>query len=87
MSAGGPLARTPFYFLDRRPYHEAELAAYLRREHRRGRHLSEIVNDRYVERCGGESVIRVLLRRPSVVKALGEDVVQTIVHTRTEEYR
>jgi len=84
MTVGGPLARTPFYFLDRCPYHEAELAAYIRREHRRGRHLSEIVNDRYVDRCGGESVVHALLRRPGFVRALGQDVAETIAHTRPE---
>ena len=87
MTSEGPLARTPFYFLDRRPYHEAELAAYIRREHRRGRHLSEIVNDRYVDRCGGASVVHALLRRPSLVRALGEDVAETIAHIRPEPSR
>jgi hypothetical protein len=41
-----PLARTPFYFLGRRRYREAELAAYLRHEHRRGRRVAKILDDR-----------------------------------------
>ena len=87
MAVSGPLARTPFYFLDRRPYHEAELAAYIRREHRRGRHLSEIVNDPYVDRCGGESVVHTLLSRPSLIRAFGQDVADTIAHSRPEQSR
>jgi hypothetical protein len=78
MATAGPLARTPFFFLGRRLYREAELAAYLRREHRRGRPVAEIVDDPYIGRCGGQSVLREVLRRPAVIRALRQDVADAI---------
>jgi hypothetical protein len=72
----------PFFFLSRRRYREAELAAYLRREHRRGRRLAEILDDPYIERCGGQSVLRSVLRRPEVIRALGDDVGDAIRASR-----
>jgi hypothetical protein len=87
MAADEPLARTPFYFLGRRPYREAELAAYLRREHRRGRNLSEILDDPYVERCGGEAVLRAVFRRPSLIRSFAEHVADAIVQSKPEPPR
>ncbi len=78
MPAPSSLTRTPFFFLGRRPYRETQLAAYLRREHRRGRHLTDIVTDPYVERCGGQSVLRAVLRSPQLIRALGDDVDEAI---------
>ena len=74
----GRLAGTPFYFIGSRPYREAELAAYIRREHRRGRHVDEIVQDPYVARCGGPSVLRAALGRPDLIRAMGEDAAAAI---------
>jgi hypothetical protein len=74
----GRLARTPFYFIGSRPYREAELAAYMRREHRRGRHLDEIVQDPYVARCGGPSLLRAALGRPDLIRAMWEDAAEAI---------
>jgi hypothetical protein len=46
--------------------------AYLTREHRRGRRLTEILQDRYVQnRLTVQQQAR-LLDRPEVVRALGE---------------
>ena len=87
MAARAPLASTPFYFLGRRPYREAELAAYLRREHRRGRRLVEIVSDPYVARCGGQSVLWAVLGRPSLIRALRQDVADAITQSRPEPWR
>lgn len=81
------LANTPFYFLGRRPYREAELAAYLRREHRRGRRLAEILNDPYIERCGGQGVLRAVLRRPRLIQAFGAHVADAIAQSRPERSR
>jgi hypothetical protein len=72
------LERTPFFFLGRRRYREAELAAYLRREHHRGRRLAEILDDPYIERCGGESVLRAVLGRPDLIRSLGADIEEAI---------
>ena len=84
MAAIDSLTRTPFFFLGRRPYREAELASYLRREHRRGRHLTEIVEDPYVESCGGRSVLRVVLRQPGLIRELREDIADAILESRPD---
>ncbi len=48
------------------------MIAYLTREHRRGRRLTEILHDRYVQnRLTVQQQAR-LLDRPEVVRALGE---------------
>jgi hypothetical protein len=84
MTRGRPLDRTPFYFLGPRPYREAELAAHIHREHRRGRSLEEILRDPYLDRCGGRAVVRAVLRRPELIRALGRDVAEEIVRQHGE---
>jgi hypothetical protein len=76
--AGWPLARTPFFFIGPRPFLEAELAAYIRREHRRGRRLAEILEDPYVHNRGGQALLRAVMSSPSLIRALGQDVVEAI---------
>jgi hypothetical protein len=84
MAGVGPLVRTPFYFVGPRPYREAELAAYIRRQHQRGRRLDAILNDPYVACCGGPSVARAVLRRPELVRALGRDSTEAIRRLQAE---
>lgn len=84
MAGSSPLTRTPFFFLGRRPYREAQLAAYIHREHRRGRHLAAIVKDPYVERCGGQSMLQAVLRHPLLICALREDVDEAIRESEAE---
>jgi hypothetical protein len=51
------------------------MADYVIREHRGGRPLQEILQDKYVtNRCTPEQIRR-LLDRPEVVRAIGDDVV------------
>jgi len=53
------------------------VAQYVIREHQRGRPLSEILEDRYVQnRLSKEQVSR-LLDRPEVVRALGAATVES----------
>jgi hypothetical protein len=73
-----PLARTPFFSFGGRPYREERLAAYIRREHQRGRHVSDILDDPYVERCGGASVVHAVLRRRDLIEGLERDVAAAI---------
>ena len=87
MATSDSLVRTPFYFMARRRYREAELRAYICREHRAGRALAEILNDPYIDRCGGQSVLRGVLRRPDVVRALGQAVEESIVACRPDRAR
>jgi hypothetical protein len=67
--------RNPFSFLFARSQHEERVAAYVIREHERGRSLTEILDDPYVRnRCSDQELAR-LLDRPEVVHALGEGIV------------
>ena len=67
--------RNPFSFLFARSAKEERVAAYVIREHERGRPLAEILEDPYVRnRCSRDELAR-LLERPEVVRALGESTV------------
>ena len=72
------LFRNPFSFLFTRSSHEDRVAAYVIREHERGRALGEILEDPYVRnRCTPQEVKR-LLDRPELIRALGDDVVNGV---------
>ena len=73
--------RNPFSFLFSGSSHEDRVAAYVIREHERGRELGEILEDPYVRnRCTPQEVKR-LLDRPELIRALGDDAVSGV---RTE---
>jgi hypothetical protein len=75
------ILRNPFSFLFTRSSHEDRVAAYVIREHERGRALGEILDDPYVRnRCTPQEVKR-LLDRPELIRALGDDAVAGV---RTE---
>ena len=64
--------RNPFSFLFTRSSAEEQVVAYLTREHRRGRSVADILQDRYVQnRLSPQQQAR-LLDRPEVVRTLGE---------------
>jgi len=69
------LLRSPFSFLFARSSTEDRVAAYVVREHARGRGLSEILGDRYVQNRLSPAQQRRLLDRPEIVHALGDDAV------------
>jgi hypothetical protein len=72
------LIRNPFSFLFTGSSHEDRVAAYVIREHERGRSLAEILDDPYVRnRCTPREVER-LLDRPELIRALGDDVVSGV---------
>ena len=76
MARIGELLRNPFSFLFQRSSQEERLAAYVIREHDRGRSLHDILDDPYVRnRCSGHEIAR-LLDRPDVVKAIGDDMAE-----------
>jgi len=69
-----------FSFLFQRSSAEERVAAYVIREHDRGRNLSEILEDRYVQnRLTPEQRAR-LLDRPEVIKAIGNDSIAGAKH-------
>lgn len=75
MASLSNLLRNPFSFLFARSSQEERVAAYVIREHGRGRSLEEILNDPYVRnRCTPQQRER-LLDRPEVIQAIGDDTV------------
>jgi hypothetical protein len=71
----GSFLRNPFSFLFARSSQEDRLAAYVIREHERGRSLDDVLDDPYVRnRCTPAEVAR-LLDRPEVIHALGEGTI------------
>jgi hypothetical protein len=74
MASWGPLGRTPYFFSCRRPFRQERLLSYIRREHRRGRHLDEILDDAYVRRCGSRELVWATLRDTPLIELLGTDV-------------
>ena len=78
------LSGNPYFFAERRPASEAELLSYIRREHRRGRHLSEILNDPEIERFGSRTFLWATLRDTSLIELLDEDVRESIQRESAE---
>ncbi|MGI9111324.1 MAG: hypothetical protein ACR2GT_03865 [Gaiellaceae bacterium] len=64
-----------FSFLFQRSSAEERVAAYVIREHDRGRDLSQILEDRYVQNRLTPDQRSRLLDRPEVIRALGDDTV------------
>jgi hypothetical protein len=74
MGAMARFFRGLFSFLGARSTQEERVAAYVIREHSRGRSLDDILDDPYVRnRCTPQSLGR-LLERPDVIGALGHDI-------------
>ncbi len=71
----GAFLRNPFSFLFARTSQEDRLAAYVIREHDRGRALDEVLDDPYVRNRATPQQVARLLDRPDVVHALGESSV------------
>jgi hypothetical protein len=64
--------RNPFSFLFQKSSGEERVAAYVIREHSRGRSLAEIMEDRYVQNRLSPEGQRRLLDRPEVIHAIGQ---------------
>ena len=69
--------RNPFSFLFQRSSQEERLAAYVIREHDRGRSLDEILNDRYVQNRATPAQQARLLDRPEVIRAVGDETIES----------
>jgi hypothetical protein len=68
----------PYFFSRRRQYREERLLAYIHREHEKGRHLTEILEDQYVQRCGSREFVWETLRDTQLIELLGADVREAI---------
>jgi hypothetical protein len=77
------LLRSPFSFLFARSSTEERVAAYVIREHGRGRGLSEILDDRYVQNRLTPQQQGRLLDRPELIRAVGDDTVEAARTTLT----
>ena len=76
MGAISRFFRSVFSFLGTRSSQADRVAAYVVREHDRGRSLNDILDDPYVKnRCSTQEVAR-LLDRPDVIKAIGDDMAE-----------
>jgi hypothetical protein len=71
------LFRNPFSFLFARSTQEERVAAYVIREHERGRSLEEILGDPYVRNRLTPQQRSRLLDRPDVIRAIGDDIVES----------
>lgn len=65
-----------FSFLGTRSSGEDRVAAYVIREHERGRSLNDILDDPYVRNRCSQQVVARLLERPDVLKAIGDDMAE-----------
>jgi hypothetical protein len=64
----------PYFFGRRRRFREERLLGYIHREHQRGRHLAEILEDPYVQRCGSREFVWATLRDTPLIELLEADV-------------
>ena len=80
---GPPERRTgfrgnPYWLFAPRPVREERLRAYIRREHRSGRSLSEILRDPRVAKLGGRGLVWRVVVSPVTIHALGDDAREQI---------
>ena len=73
----GDFFRNPFAFLFSRSQQEDRLAAYVIREHDRGRSLADILDDPYLKNRTTPQERDRLLDRPEVIRAIGDDMVES----------
>ena len=66
-----------FSFLFSRGSAEEHVARYVVREHNRGRSLSEILDDKYVQNRLSAEQQRRLLDRPEIIEAFGHDTLES----------
>ena len=76
--AGWRFAGNPFLFLAHRTLLEARLRSYILGQHRRGRRLSEILDDPYVRRCGSPQVCWEVVSDPATIRALATDIEEAV---------
>lgn len=79
----GEFFRNPFSFLFERSSQEDRLAAYVIREHDRGRTLDDILTDRYILNRTSPHQLQRLLDNPELVRALGNDTIESVRSTMT----
>jgi hypothetical protein len=76
VGAIGRFFRGVFSFTGSRSSQEERVAAYLIREHDRGRSVQEILDDPYVRNRASPQEIERVLERPDVIRSIGDDTAQ-----------
>jgi hypothetical protein len=76
VGAIGRFFRGVFSFTGSRSSQEERVAAYLIREHDRGRSIQEILDDPYVRNRASPQEIERVLERPDVIRSIGDDTAQ-----------
>ena len=76
MGAIGRFLRGVFSFTGSKSSQEERVAAYLIREHDRGRSIQEILDDPYVRNRASPQEIERVLERPDVIRSIGDDTAQ-----------
>jgi hypothetical protein len=76
VGAIGRFFRGVFSFTGSRSSQEERVAAYLIREHDRGRSIQEILDDPYVRNRASPQEIERVLDRPDVIRSIGDDTAQ-----------
>jgi hypothetical protein len=76
------LARTPFFFIGERPVREARIAAYIRRQHRAARRVTDIFDDPYLRRCANETLCWRVLTKPETIAMLRRDLADAFAALR-----
>ena len=71
------ILRSPFSFLFSRSSSEDQVAAYVIREHERGRTLADVLDDPYVKNRTTPQERERLLDRPDVIRAVGDDMARS----------
>lgn len=83
MTSWGPLRRTPYYFFLAQPsFREQRLCSYIRRAHRAGRSLDEILDDPYVQRHGPSDLVWQTFRDTRLIELIGKDMCDTFERAR-----
>jgi hypothetical protein len=77
--------RNPFSFLFARSSLEERVAAYVIREHERGRSLEDILDDPYVRNRLSASQQARLLDRADIIRAVGDDTVRAARNSLTAD--
>ncbi len=70
--------KNPFSFFGSRSSQEERVAAYVIREHDRGRSLAEVLEDPYVRNRLTPTQRERLLDRPELIQAIGDDAVSSV---------
>ena len=70
----GDFFRGIFSFTGARSSQEERVAAYLVREHDRGRSIDDILDDPYVRNRATPQEIERVLERPDVIRSIGDDM-------------